>query len=191
MDSPFAPPPDIPIRWLRSYASWVADVGEPFVNTKGKPRRRMVTFPGIDEYDRAGAHAAVAAYLAVPESERPTPPLTSLTPVQLITLRTQCSRWYATWADRLERFYSITHAHVSESDARALADSWNLGGWTGLASRYAPMVPLPLCSLCGMARRGLVDGAAWGQEGRICSACREELAAERRGRMRLVGSKAR
>lgn len=191
MTDPITPPPpmDPHIRWLRSYACWVADVGPPFANTKGRVRRRAVTFPGIDEFDRSGAEIAVAAYLAVPESERPTPPLTGLTPTQLVTLRTQCSRWYPNWGERLERFYSITRVHVSEADARALADSWNLSGWTGYASRYAPRVALPLCDLCGLARRGLTDGAAWQVDGRICGGCEEELREERRGRMRLVGSR--
>ncbi len=51
-------------RWHQGNQLWVSDVGDPYTDKKGRPRRRTVSFPGIGRKETARAKKALDDYLA-------------------------------------------------------------------------------------------------------------------------------
>lgn len=50
-------------RWHAGNQMWVSDVGEPYVDPKGRTRRRTVSFPGIGRKEDRKAREALRAFL--------------------------------------------------------------------------------------------------------------------------------
>ena len=57
-------------RWHAGNQQWVSDCGEPFVDGKGRRRRRTVAFPGIGRKEEKRARDALRAYLDREEERR-------------------------------------------------------------------------------------------------------------------------